>query len=206
MDATAISEWLDQHVWPQIHSMLLNDAYFKLVGRARELTGEFNGPIAGLIETGYVTSQTIAIRRLCDDRRDVISLRRTLTEAKAANVARENELTALLGRLASCDHVCNLVNDYVAHTANPLRRHNLSDWNMQVNHLTEAQKAICQVAIALDRLLPNPKNYVKLIPVPQFDIMREFRPWVPDDGINELWTFWHAHNEAVNAWIPGSSW
>ena len=38
MDSAAISGWLDQHIWPQIHTMLLNDAYFKLMGRARELT------------------------------------------------------------------------------------------------------------------------------------------------------------------------
>src|SRR5258708_40080053 len=64
------ANWLDHQIWPQIHSFMLNDAYFKLMGRARELTGEFNGPIAGLIEMGYVISQTIAIRRLCDPRRD----------------------------------------------------------------------------------------------------------------------------------------
>jgi hypothetical protein len=58
--------------------MMLNDAYFKLMGWARALTGEFNGPIAGLIEIGYVTSQILAIRRLCDGRKDVISLRRVL--------------------------------------------------------------------------------------------------------------------------------
>jgi hypothetical protein len=53
-----LSEWLDRHIWPQVQTMMLNDAYFKLMGRARELTGEFNGPIAGLIEVGYVTSRT----------------------------------------------------------------------------------------------------------------------------------------------------
>jgi hypothetical protein len=51
MNAIAVPQWLDQHIWPQIQAMLLNDAYFKLMGRARELTGEFNGPIAGLIES-----------------------------------------------------------------------------------------------------------------------------------------------------------
>jgi hypothetical protein len=94
------------------------------------------------------------------------------------------------------------VNDYVAHTANPSLRPNLADWNLQVGHLTEAQKAICQVAITLDREVLRRKNYVKIIPVPQFDIMQEFRPWVPDAKTKALWEFWHAHNDAVNAWIP----
>lgn len=205
MDAAVISQWLDQQVWPQIQTMMLNDAYFKLMGCARELTGEFNGPIAGLMEVGYVTSQTVAIRRLCDDRRDVISLRRALSEAKAAKIAPNDRIDALSGRLDTCDHVCDLVNNYVAHTANPQRRPNLNDWDLQVTHLTEAQQAICQVAVTLDRDLLNGTNYVKLIPVPQFDIMQEFRSWVPDERIKKLWEFWHAHNDAVNAWIPGSA-
>ena len=204
MDSKTISEWLDQHVWPQIKTMMLNDAYFKLMGRARELTGEFNGPIAGLIEMGYVTSQTVAIRRLCDNRRDVISLWRALSGAKAAKIAPNDRIDKLLGRLDTCDHVCDLVNNYVAHTANLQRRPNLKDWDLQAKHLTEAQQAICQVAVTLDRVLPQPKNYVKLIPVPQFDIMQEFWSWVPDERIKKLWEFWHAHNNAVNAWIPQS--
>jgi hypothetical protein len=202
MNGASISEWLDQQIWPQIHAMMLNDAYFKLMGRARELTGEFNGPIAGLIEVGYITSQTVTIRRLCDDRRDVISLRRSLIEARAGNVAQPQQIDRFLSRLDSCDHVCRLVNDYVAHTANPVRRPNLADWNLQVGHLTEAQKAICEVAITLDRDLLRRNNYVKIVPVPQFDIMQEFRPWVPDSKLKILWKFWHAHNDAVNAWIP----
>jgi hypothetical protein len=48
MDTVSISKWLNNQIWPQIHAMMLNDAYFKLMGRARELTGEFNGPIVGL--------------------------------------------------------------------------------------------------------------------------------------------------------------
>ena len=200
MDSAAISQWLDQQVWPQIHTMMLNDAYFKLMGRARELTGEFNGLIAGLIETGYVTSQAIAIRRLCDKDNRSISLRRALDEAESANIGLNDKIKELLDRLAPCNYICNLVNKYVAHTDQTP-----PDWNLQVTHLTDAQKALCQVAIALDRVLPNPKNYVKLIPVPQFDIMQEFRSWVPKDNIQELWQFWHAHNDAVNTWIPRSA-
>jgi hypothetical protein len=36
------------------------DVYFKLTGYARELTGKFNGTLAGLIYTGYLTSQMVA--------------------------------------------------------------------------------------------------------------------------------------------------
>ena len=197
-----LADWLDRHIWPQIHTMVLNDAYFKLIGHAREVTGEFNGPIASLIEVGHVTCQTLVIRRLTDDRRDVISLRRALVEAKAMKSAPEKEIDRLLRRLDSCDHVCEIVNHYVAHTANPLRRPNITDWNLHISHLTDAQKSICEVAVAFDRDILRRRNYVKIVPVPQFDIMQEFRPWVTDATIKALWEFWHAHNDAVNAWIP----
>jgi hypothetical protein len=172
MNAPSIPTWLDQEIWPQIQTMMLNDAYFKLMCHARELTGEFNGPIAALID------------------------------AKSTNLAPAGEIDNLLSRFDSCDPVCRLVNDYVAHTANPLRRPNLSDWNLQMQQLVEAQKAICEIAITLDRELLRRKNYVKIIPVPQFDIMLEFRRWVPSDTIKALWEFWHSHNDEVNSWIP----
>src|SRR5712671_4067211 len=87
MSALVGPDWLDQHVLPDIRNMLVQDAYFKLMGYARQLTGKFNGAIAGLIYVGYLTSQTVAIRRLCDNRRDVISLRRVLEESKKTNTA-----------------------------------------------------------------------------------------------------------------------
>jgi hypothetical protein len=205
MNTASLSEMLDKHIWPQIQTMMLNDAYFKLMVHARELTGEFNGPIAGLIEAGYVTSQTITIRRLCDGRRDMISLRRLLVEAKANDLVSNDQLDDLSQRLDSCDRICELVNNYVAHTANPLRKRNVTDWNLQVGHLIEAQKAICEVAVIFDRDLLQRRSYVALIPVPQQgNIMQDFMNWVPEASIEKLWEFWHAHNRTVNAWIPSS--
>jgi hypothetical protein len=194
------SDWLEKHIWPQIQAMMIHDAYFKLMNRARELTGEFNGAIAWLIVGGYLTFQMLTIRRLSDQRKDVISLRRALIEAGAKGLAPPDKLDQLLSRLDSCDYVCELVNDYLAHTANPLRRPNVSEWDLQVRHLIEAQKAICQVAITLDRDLLRRRNYVKIIPV-QLDVMQDFKSWVPDAAMKTLWEFWHAHDEAVDAWI-----
>ena len=199
-NAATVPQWLDQHIWPQISSMLLNDAYFKLMDHAHELTGQFNGPIGALIVSGYVTSQVIAIRRLCDNRRDVISLRRVLSKAKAGNLAPADQIGTLLSRLDSCNQVCNLANNYIAHTADPTRRPSLGDWNLHVQQITGAQKAISQVAVILDRDLLQRSNHVALIPVPQFDIMQEFRSWVPEDQIDALRTFWRDHNKAVNEW------
>jgi len=92
------------------------------------------------------------------------------------------------------------VNNHVAHTANPHRTPDVTDWKLQVGQLAEAQRAVCEVAITLDRDLLRRKNYVKIIPVPQFDIMQDFKCWVPDTTIKELCNFWHAHNNLVNAW------
>jgi hypothetical protein len=198
-DATFLQhwpDWLDHQIWPQIQTMMLNDAYFRLMGRAREITGHFNGPIASLIEMGYVTSQTVAIRRLCDQKRDVISLRRLLLEAADHGPPIEE----LVSQMDDCEHVIDLVNNHVAHTANPLRRSNATQWDLPAKQLIKAQKAICEVAVKFDRDVLHRRNYVKIIPVPQFDIMQEFRSWVPDNEIKKLWELWHAHNQVVNAW------
>jgi hypothetical protein len=50
MNAASIPAWLDQQIWPQIHAMMLNDAYFKLMGRARELTGDSTGQSQGSLK------------------------------------------------------------------------------------------------------------------------------------------------------------
>jgi hypothetical protein len=188
--------WLDQQIWPQIQTIMLNDAYFRLIGCAHEITGQFNGPIANLIEMGYVTSQTVAIRRLCDQKRDAISLRRLLIEAADHGP----HIKQLSGQLDDCIHVVDLVNNHVAHTAYPRRKPNAVQWNLHAERLIRAQKAICQVAVSFDRDVLRRRNYVRIIPVPQFDIMQEFRSSVSGDGIKKLWEFWHAHNEVVNAW------
>lgn len=202
MNASVLSEWLEQYIWPEIQAMLLNDAYFRLMGYARELTGEFNGPIAGIIVDGYVTYQMVAIRRLCDGRRDVISLRRLLMELEA-----REQVAPLLTKLDSCEPICELVNNYVAHTANPVRNpNNFAAWNLQVGHLLEAQKIICEVAIIFDRDLLQRQNLVQLIPVHQSgELMQDFRSWVSEVNIKKLWEFWHVHNKTVNAWIVGNS-
>jgi hypothetical protein len=193
--------WLDKQIWPQIQTMMLNDAYFKLMGRARQITGQFNGPIASVIEMGYVTSQTVAIRRICDRKKDVISLRRLLIEAA---VSHSPLISQLSEQLDHCARIVDLVNNHVAHIANPLRKPDVAEWTLQDGQLLEAQKAICEVAVKFDRDVLRRQNYVKIIPVPQFDIMQEFRSWVSDDEVKKLWEFWHTHNEAVNAWCGTS--
>jgi hypothetical protein len=86
---------MDEQIWPQIWKLMLDYAYFKLAGHARELTGKPNGSIAQIILDGYLTSQTVTIRRLCDRRRDVISLRRVLTEVRANNLATHDQVDQL---------------------------------------------------------------------------------------------------------------
>jgi hypothetical protein len=154
-------KWLDEVIWPQIHSLMLNDAYFKLVKHVCELSKKYIEPIGFLVVNGYITFQMIAIRRLCDNTRDTISLRRLLVESALPNKQ------VLLKKLDDCKEVCDRASDHIAHTGNPLRRPNLTDWNLKDDDLTNAQKAICEVAIALDRVRAKPRGYVKIIPVVQ---------------------------------------
>jgi hypothetical protein len=191
---------MDKEVWPQIWKILANDAHFRVFEQARLITGKFNGQISQLIHDGYLTFQMVAIRRLCDDRKDVISLRRALTETKQEQLASPDQIDRLLQILDSCDHVCEQTSQYIAHTANPARRPNVPAWNMQMKHLTEARKAICTVAVTLDRDLLRRKNFIEIFPVPQFDFMEDIRLWVPANKIQELYKFWHAHVKSVNEW------
>jgi hypothetical protein len=200
MNAVVDPDWLDQHVLRDIRNMLVQDAYFKLMGYARQLTGKFNGAIAGLIYVGYVTSQTVAIRRLCDNRRDVISLRRVLEESKKMDTVVAAKAAYLSQKLDSCQSISDLVDNYIAHTGNPLRRPNMPAWSLQEQQLTDAQKAVCEVAMILARDLLG-RDYVEVMPVVQSgDIMEDFRLWMSDADIKKLWEFWHAHRATVNSW------
>lgn len=79
--------WLrtDTHhaIWNQIYSMLIDDLTFRALSAAAKADPEsaLHSPILsrGLI-AGYAATQGLAIRRLVDDRKDVVSLRRLVTE------------------------------------------------------------------------------------------------------------------------------
>jgi hypothetical protein len=200
MNAVVGPDWLDQHVLPEIQKMLVQDAYFKLTGYARQLTGTFSGALAELIHAGYLTFQMVAIRRLCDNRRDVISLRRVLEEAKKINPAVAVKASDLAQKLDACQTVSDLVDNYIAHTGNPQRRLNMPAWSLTEQRLTEAQKSLCQVAMILARDLLH-RDYVEVMPVVQSgDIMEDFRLWVSPGDIQKLWDFWHARRATVNSW------
>jgi hypothetical protein len=65
--SSAAAGWMRDSVWPEIQTMMLNDAHFRLVLTARRLTGKLKGPTGKLIDDGYVTFQMVTIRRLCDN-------------------------------------------------------------------------------------------------------------------------------------------
>ena len=91
---------MHHHVWPEIEAMMLNDAHFRLVLEARRLTKKFNGPTAKLLQDGYLTTQMVTIRRLCDKRRDVYSLSGTLMESEKERPNLKPEIDQLLERSA----------------------------------------------------------------------------------------------------------
>jgi hypothetical protein len=188
-----LANGLDHYIWPQIQGLMLNDAYFKLVRYFHEITQRYNEPIARLIVDGYVTSQLVTIRRLCDEGRTTISLRRLIIESSISN---QKEF---LNRLDGCERICKLTSDHIAHKGNPLRRPEISDWNLTDSDLTAAQRTLCEMTFALEQKRQKPKGYVRIIPeVLRLD-MREFDTSAEDT--KKLWAFWHAHNDAVNAWI-----
>ena len=149
---------MDESIWPEVISLLLNDAYFKLVKHVSEVTETYIDPIGWLVLNGYITFQIMGIRRLCDNRPDAISLRRLLTEANISSKDR------LLQQLDACSAVCAHANDHIAHTGNPSRRPKITDWHLSEADLTNAHKTICKVTMELDRCRPKPRGYVKIFP------------------------------------------
>ena len=81
--------WLktDKHhaLWPQIYSMILEDLTFRTLAAAAEADKEsaLHCPILarGLLQ-GYAATQGLSIRRLVDMTKNVISLRRLLTDIR----------------------------------------------------------------------------------------------------------------------------
>ena len=60
MSEDFLIEWLDHHIWRQIQAMMLDDAYFKLMGRARDSResstgnrGPHSGRIRYVADAGY---------------------------------------------------------------------------------------------------------------------------------------------------------
>jgi hypothetical protein len=195
------TQWMKDHVWPEIEAMMLNDAHFRLVLSARQLTGKFNGPTAKLLQDGYLTYQMVTIRRLCDIDSKVISLRRALMEAAKEKPAFKAQIDQLLDSLTQCDHVCRQVDKHVAHTANPAQPYNLVPWNMGMQHLEAAHKVICQAAIVLNRDTLHWANFIEIMPVPQYYFGEDLILWVPEQLRNSLHKAWHDNRRRVNAWL-----
>lgn len=89
----------DHSILRQIYTMLLNDAIFRLINESRRIALEnkrssciLNRAIGAFTDQGYAATQVLAIRRLLDERKDVISLRRLLTdiEKNRCLITREN--------------------------------------------------------------------------------------------------------------------
>ncbi len=76
----------DHHaIWPQIYSMTLGDLTFQTIAHVANADSEsalHNPLISRSLIQGYAASQGLAIRRLVDRRRDVISLHRLLLDIK----------------------------------------------------------------------------------------------------------------------------
>ena len=194
------TEWMRDHVWPEIEAMMLNDAHFRLVLVARQLTGKFNGPTAKLLQDGYLTYQMVAIRRLCDKRDDVISLTRALMEAAKEKPAFKQQIDQLLDNLLKqSNHVREQVNKYIAHTAKQ-KSQNLVPWDMGMQHLEAAQKAICQAAIVLNRDILQWANFIEIMPVPQDYFGEDLMLWVLEKHRDELNQAWHDNRKRVNEW------
>jgi hypothetical protein len=107
---------------------------------------------------------------------------------------------SLSQKLDTCQSISEFVDNYIAHTGNPRRRPNMPTWSLTEEQLTQAQKALCEVAMILARDLLQ-RDYVEVMRVVQSgDIMEDFRLWLSAADIQKLWDFWHDRRATVNSW------
>jgi hypothetical protein len=193
--------WLDQEIWPEIHAMMHNDGYFRLWLKAHDAAGTPYGPIAQMVINGYATYQVAAVRRLCDRSKNVISLPKLLNLIRNEQPCRRAVVASLTSRIEKeCEELYTLATQYIAHNGNPAAP-DWRQWNLTSAKITVAQKAICEVAIIIERDLLALTQRTHLIPVPQFDYLAEVKALVPNDKQNSLRDFWHAHNDSINTWV-----
>jgi hypothetical protein len=65
--------------------------------------------------------------------------------------------------------------------------------------LISTHKAICEIAIIIERDLLQITQRTHLIAVYHGDIMAEIRPYVPHSELPGLRQFWDEHNDTVNS-------
>jgi hypothetical protein len=185
-----------------------NDAYFRLWLKAQEMAAIPYGPIAQTIINSYVAYQLAAVRRICDRRRqdDVISLPKILQLIRAEQPYREPIIDSLTSRLKTeCDELYDLATQYIAHNADPEKTRNWREWQLTSAKIMMTHKAICEVAIIIERDLLSIAQRANVVHVYQGDYLAEVKPWVSEDKLKTLKEFWHNHNDAVNQWVQVSS-
>ncbi len=195
--------WLNDEIWPEVYTLIKDDAYFQLWLKANEIAATPYGPIAQTIINSYAISQLASLRRLCDLRPqdDVISLPKILKLIGHEQPHRKAAVDSLAARLKQdCAETYALATQYVAHNGNPAGR-NWLGWSLTSAKLMKAQQAVCEVTVIVERDLLAITQHTHILPVPQFDYLAELKAIVPAEKLNELRDFWHAHNATVNAWV-----
>jgi hypothetical protein len=108
---------------------------------------------------------------------------------------------ALAARLEQeCAELSRLATQYVAHNGNPAVP-NRQSWGVTLEKITQAHKAICEVAVIIERDLLAIRQRVHLVPVLQDDYLAEVKSFVPADKLPALRNFRHAHNDSINGWV-----
>jgi len=195
------TQWLNA-ILNDVHALMGSDAYFRLWVKAQEAANTPHGPISQVIISNYVSFQLAGIRRLCDTRRDVIALPKLLNRIKRDQPYRATAIGHLLSRLdTECGELCRLATLYIAHSADPDMAKNWKAWKLTSAQLTTTHKAICEVAIIIERDLLQITQRTSLIRVFQGDYLAEVKSYVPEDQLPALREFWHAHNDMVNKWV-----
>ena len=110
-------------------------------------------------------------------------------------------IDALLSHLErECEELNQTTNQHIAHNADPTKQRDWQAWNIPTAKIKAAQKAICELAIIIERDLLAITHRVRLIPVPQYDNLFELAPTLTADQLDTLREFWRDHTRRVDQW------
>jgi hypothetical protein len=77
----------------------------------------------------------------------------------------------------------------------------LENLEPDLDPVTSTHKAICEIAIIIERDLLLITQRTHLIAVYQGDALAEIRSYAPQGQLPALRKFWDEHHDAVNGWL-----
>ena len=127
-----------------------------------------------------------------------------LSERDSTDVVREKVFEWLKVRLENiCQEVCDYVNKFIAHSATPESRAQISADEIKVTlgKILETHEVICETAAFVGMKILY-RSYGNFLAIPQYNQFEHFeKPWATEETVKRLHKLWRDYDEATRKWI-----